>query len=120
MPKVVLDANALMMPFQFGLNLSAEIDRLLGRSELYVPSSVRAELRKISSKDRAAKAALELSERFASVTTVSRGDDAIIEAALALGASVVTNDSELLQKLKEKGVRRIRLRSRSHLVLEGD
>jgi rRNA-processing protein FCF1 len=120
MPRVVLDANALMMPFQFGLNLTAEIERLLGQSEVYVPSSVRSELRKLSQMDKAAKAALGLAERFADVATKTKGDDAIVEAALALDAVVVTNDSDLLGKLKEKGVRRIRLRSRSHLVLEGD
>jgi len=120
MPKVVLDANALMMPFQFGLNLSAEIERLLGECEVYVPSSVRSELKSLSSKDRVAKAALELSERFAKVETKAKGDDSIVEAAIALDAAVVTSDAELLQKLKEKGIRRIRLRSRSHLILEGD
>ena len=120
MPKVVLDANALMMPFQFGLNLSAEIERLLGECEVYVPSSVRSELKSLSSKDRVAKAALELSERFAKVETKAKGDDSIVEAAIALDAAVVTSDAELLQKLKEKGIKRIRLRSRSHLILEGD
>ena len=120
MPKVVLDANALMMPFQFGLNLSAEIERLLGVCVVYVPSSVRSELRKLSSKDRIAKAALHLSEKFAKIETKAKGDDSIVEAAIALDAAVVTSDAELLQKLKEKGIKRIRLRSRSHLVLEGE
>ena len=120
MPNVVLDANALMMPFQFGLNLSAEIERLLGRCEIFVPSSVRSELMKLSSKDRTAKAALKLCGRFAEVATRSVGDDGVVEAALTLDAVVVTNDSDLLQALKEKRIRRIRLRSRSHLVIDGE
>ncbi len=120
MPAVVLDSNALMMPFQFGLNLSAEIERLLGHCEMYVPAGVMSELRSLSKKERAAKAGLKLAERFKIAATEASGDEAILEAASALGAVVVTNDAELLEKLKAMGIRRIRLRSKSHLVLEGD
>ena len=38
--RVVLDANALMLPFQFSINLDVELGRLLGECDVYVPSSV--------------------------------------------------------------------------------
>jgi len=120
MPAVVLDANALMMPFQFGLNISAEIERLLGRCEMYVPASVISELSSLAKKEKAASSALRLAKRFKVAVTRTVGDEAILEAASALGAVVVTNDAALLERLRDMGIRRIMLRSRSHLVLEGD
>ena len=36
--RVVLDANALMMPFEYKINLDLELLRLLGEYEAYVPS----------------------------------------------------------------------------------
>jgi len=37
---VVLDANALMMPFQYRINIDMELQRLLGNPAVYVPTSV--------------------------------------------------------------------------------
>jgi len=119
MPKVVLDANALMMPFQFGLNIDAELSRLLGKYEAVVPSSIRSELKRLAARSAAAKAALRLAEKFTTFKTTAEGDQSIIEAAKTLRAIVVTNDSELLETLEAEGIPRIRLRSRSHLVIEG-
>ena len=120
MQKVILDANALMMPFQFGLNLDAELARLLGGCEIVVPSSIITELARLSASSAAAKAGLRLAERYRTFETKAKGDESIIEAAKALKAAVVTNDSELLKKLKEQGIVRIKLRSRNHIVIEGD
>ena len=119
MPKVILDANALLMPFQFGINLDAEVSRLLGDCEMIVPSAVKSELRRLAAENRAAKAGLKLSEKFQTVKSEGTGDESVVEAALALKAVVLTNDASLLKRLKELGIPRIRLRSHSHLVLEG-
>ena len=44
-PRVVLlDSNALLMPFQFPIHLDAELRRLLGDVEVVVPEPVLAEL----------------------------------------------------------------------------
>jgi len=120
MPKIVLDANALMMPFEFNINLDSEIKRLLGECEIVVPSGVVAELTKLSETDRAAKAGLRLAGKYRTLEVNGQGDDAVIEAAVSLRAAVVTNDDALLRRLREMGIARIRLRSRTHLVLEGD
>ncbi len=118
MAKIVLDANALMMPFQFRVNLDAELKRLVGDSEIFVPSSVVNELRHLSKGSRVAKAALELSKKYELVEVETKGDEAVIEVAASLRATVVTNDARLLAILKEQGIPRIRLRSRNHLVME--
>jgi len=116
---VLLDANALLLPFQFSLNLEAELRRLLGDHEIYVPSPVVQELRGVAKSDRKAKAALQLATRFKILDVPGAADDVILDTAVRLKAAVVTNDAALLRRLKAFGIPRIFLRSRSHLVLEG-
>lgn len=107
-----------MLPFQFRLNLDAELARLLGECDVFVPSSVIRELNRVASRDRTAKAALALAAKYAPHAANLTGDAAVIAAAKALGAYVVTSDGALLAALREQGIPRITLRSRSHLVME--
>jgi rRNA-processing protein FCF1 len=113
--KVVLDTNALLMPFEFSLNLDFE---LLGDYEILVPGPVVGELKR--SKSRFARAALEFSRRYSIVETEKQGDDGVADVAARLGAFVLTNDVELQRKLRKMKIKTIRLRSRSHLVLDED
>lgn len=115
--RVVLDANALMLPFQFRVNLDAELTRLLGTYDAFVPSSVLGELRRLAARDRAAKAALALAAKYRTHETEERGDRAIVAVATHLGAHVVTSDRGLLAALRELRIPRITLRSKTHLVL---
>ena len=116
---VLLDANALLMPFQFRINLEAELRRLLGDVDLAVPTPVLEELRLLATHDRDAKAAERLAARYRAVEGRGSADDALLDLAVSLHAVVVTNDQPLLDRLKREGVPRAFLRSRSHLVLEG-
>jgi len=98
---VLLDTNALLMPFQFRVNLETELNRLMGSADIAIPRPVRTELELLAERDRNAQAALRLD----------------------LGAShravVVTNDQPLLDRLRAANIPRIFLRSRNHLVAEG-
>jgi len=105
---VVLDTNALMMPFQFKINIDREIENLLGGVEVIVPSSVILELRKL--KDRHAKAALSLSGKYRIVDVRKRGDAGVIEAAEGHHAAVITNDQELIEILRKSSIPAIRMR----------
>ncbi|HHH83948.1 MAG TPA: twitching motility protein PilT, partial [Thermoplasmatales archaeon] len=44
MRTVILDTNALMIPYQSGINIEKEITRLLGICRIIVPSSVVEEI----------------------------------------------------------------------------
>jgi len=116
---VLLDANALLMPFQFRINLETELRRLLGEVDLAVPTPVLEELRMLATHDRDAKAAGRLAAKYRTVEGHGSADDALLDLALSLHAVVVTNDQPLLDRLEREGVPRAHLRSRSHLVLEG-
>lgn len=115
---VVLDANALLMPFQFRMNLDKEISRLLGEIRVMVPSSVVDELSRLQTRE--AKAALALAGKYELVETGLDGDDGVLDVAVRNEAAVVTNDRELMSRLKEAGLPVVRLRSERYLVLTGE
>jgi len=113
---IVLDANALLMPFQFKLNLDHELRRLFGDIPVFVPSSVLGELTNTTDKSR--RAALALARRYHIVETELVGDDAVIDLAVQRSAAVVTNDKELIGRLKERRVPVVRLRAERYLVAD--
>jgi len=105
---VVLDTNALLMPFQFNINLDHEIRQLLGDVEVLVPSCVIAELKKLKVKE--SGAALSLAGKYKEVSTSRRGDEGVVEAAKEHRAAVVTNDQELISILRKLSIPVIRMR----------
>jgi rRNA-processing protein FCF1 len=116
---VVIDANGLMMPFQFSINIDIELSRLLGGFEIVVPSSVVVELKRVAVEQKAsgAKGALKLAEKYRTHRIDGTGDDAVLAAAVELGAVLLTNDAGLRRRAREAGLRTICLRGRSHLEL---
>jgi rRNA-processing protein FCF1 len=105
-----------MMPFQFKLHLDRELKRLFGELPILVPSSVIGELAR--SIDPKAKAALALARKYQIAETDLSGDDAVIDMAERRSAAVVTNDRELIARLREKKVPVIRLRGEHYLVAD--
>ena len=111
--RIVLDSNALMMPFQFKMNLDMEIQRLVGNVEIFVPSCVLGELKRM--KENEAKAALALASKYPVVETAARGDAGVLEAAKTKEAAVLTNDQDFIDILKKSSIPVIRMRSRQRL-----
>lgn len=116
---VLLDANALMMPFQFSVDLEDELRRLLGNPDVRVPSSALRELERLAQTQSQARAALRLAARYPVIEVEGRGDEAILAAARERGAVVVTNDRELRKRLRSADVPVIYLREKSRLAGEG-
>jgi hypothetical protein len=121
---VVLDANALMMPFERNVRIEEELDRLLGSWQAVVPEAVLKELATMAAMAKGkrrldAKAALTLAARFTMVDTTKRGDAGVLQAARALDAIVFSNDREVRAQARDAGLRTIYLRGGSHLELDG-
>src|SRR6266704_58971 len=116
---ILLDANALLMPFQFQVHLDAELRRVVGDVEIAVPTPVLAELDLLADHDRNARAAAKLAKKYRIIEGHGSADDALLDLATAHRAVVVTNDQPLLDRLKAAGIPRVFLRSRNHLVAEG-
>jgi len=110
---IVLDANALLMPFQFKVNIDRELSRLFGDIPVFVPSSVLGELAR--SGDRSSEAALKLARKYRIVETELSGDEAVIDVALRRNAAVLTNDRELIRRLRELRITVVRLRGERYL-----
>ncbi len=117
--KVILDTNALMMPFEFKLNIDLELQRLLGAPECMVPSCVMGELKKLARDNRHARAALKLASKYPVVEVESPGDSGVIEAAKKTGGYVLTNDRGLIRRLRNEKLGVITLKN-NHLVIEYD
>lgn len=125
-PKVViLDTNALMMQFQFHIDIEKEVNRILGGNyEVVVPSIVVDELHRIAKeqtgKDQGiARMAAELAKTFRIEDAPGDGDTGILKLAERLNAVVVTNDKRLRATLRAKDIPNIYMRSQAFLTLEG-
>jgi rRNA-processing protein FCF1 len=127
--KVILDSNALFVPFQFKIDIIFELNNLLERRyELILLSAVRQELRALASKGspkmrKTASCALILAGKCRQVELKipesTLVDDAIIEAARDFGAMVFTNDRQLRKRLRDISVPVIYLRQKSRLAIDG-
>ena len=122
---VILDSNALMMQFQFHIDIEKEVNRLLGGNyQMVVPQIVVDELARIA-KEGAQKEALEarmaveLAKTFQIVESPGDGDTGILRVAEKMNAVVVTNDKRLRAQLRAKALPNIYMRSRAFLTIEG-
>lgn len=122
---VILDSNALMMQFQFHIDIEKEVNRLLGGNyRMVVPQIVVDELGRLAkegaTKEAAeARMAVELAKTFDIVESPGDGDTGILRAAERLNAIVVTNDKRLRAQLRAKDIPNIYMRSRAFLTIEG-
>jgi hypothetical protein len=113
---VVLDTNALFLPFRGGFALDREIERILPGAELILPGAVLAEVDRLAARGvRLASAAREWARQFRVVPTRGRGDQAVVEAAVRERAFVVTADRALTQLLLDRGVFVLTPRDRTRL-----
>ena len=117
LPLVLLDTNALLMPFSMGLDVEGEVERVIGRCRIAVPRIAIAELEAMGSSLRDGPAALKYAARFPVEETVGLGDDAIVEVATRTGATVVTGDRGLIKRLRAAGLHVLRPRQRKRLEL---
>jgi rRNA-processing protein FCF1 len=115
----ILDANALLIPWNFRVDVFEELSRLG-----FVPTTiepVRRELNSLIKKGVAgAGVALRLSARCQTVETEcgSTVDGQILNTALKYKGAVVTNDKDLKRELREHGLRIVQLRNRKYLEVD--
>lgn len=122
---VILDSNALMMQFQFHIDIEKEVNRLLGGNyRMVVPQIVVDELSRIAKEGAQkeateARMAAELAKTFDVVESPGDGDTGILRLAEKINAVVVTNDKKLRAQLRAKDIANIYMRSRAFLTIEG-
>lgn len=122
---VIADTSFLMTPGLYGVDIFAELDRLLeGDYELIAPRAVLNELEKLSKfgtpeERTAARIGLSLSSKLKVLDSEGRTDDVILRLAKEHKSAVGTIDFELRKKLRKEGITVIFLREKSHLAVDG-
>jgi hypothetical protein len=123
--KVIVDTSFLMIPGVFGVDIFAEMGRLLeAKPKLLVPTAVFRELERLSVEGKpeersAAKIALEVAKRGERVKADAPADEAILELASKMRCAVGTADANLRKELRRCGLPVIYLRGKSHLAIDG-
>ena len=122
--KVLLDANALMMPAQFRIDLFSEIRELIGSFEPVVLPGVLHELSGLSRAKGGEGAAARLGLALAGQCTVAVGegtclpvDEQVIAWARAHRGMVVTNDRRVRDALLAEGLGVISMRKQKKLEM---
>ncbi len=115
---VILDANALLSPFQQNFNLDLQLEIAAPGVTAIVPSSVIRELQVLLKKgDWRIKAALELAKKYPIVDIKGKGDAPIFNLAVKKGWMVMTQDKRLRTNLMNRGISVIILRGRGHFQI---
>ncbi|MEM2137736.1 MAG: DUF188 domain-containing protein [Candidatus Anstonellaceae archaeon] len=126
MKKIVADTNFLLMPFEYGVDLAGELQRIVqGPLTLQIPSVVFAELRMLEGKTgknaAAARFFLQNLEKFRSrfaveeVESSGAADEWILKYAQKNSITVATNDIPLRKRLLALGVPVIAMKGKSKL-----
>ncbi|KXB06195.1 hypothetical protein AKJ53_01055 [candidate division MSBL1 archaeon SCGC-AAA382F02] len=120
---IILDANFLMIPESYGVDIFSELERIVDKKyEIVIPEVVIGELKNLekqgtASEQKSAKIALELASRGKIVNSEKKeADEEIIRLAKEKDCLVGTNDSILKKRLQELGIPIIYLRQKSHLT----
>jgi rRNA-processing protein FCF1 len=102
---VLLDTNALFLPFRDRFPLLEEVERLTAPARVAVPSSVIAELdRLVARRTMNASLARTLADRFPILPATGRGDLGLLRLAVRHRATVVTGDRDLRRRLVAAGI----------------
>ncbi|MBS7643359.1 30S processome protein Utp24 [Candidatus Bathyarchaeota archaeon] len=128
--RVILDANFLMIPAQFQIDIFQQLTNLFNkRVEMIVLASTRNELQKIAlgshpKKKKQAELALKFVDGKCHLSKIKpkigeTADDLILRVAKKWRCPVATNDRNLRKKLRNISVPVIYLREKSHLALNG-
>ncbi len=131
MRTILLDTNFWLMPFENGMDILSQIERLSEDSpfEIGLPQSIKAELDAMASsplnrkRTRAARSAIRVIEQLIGegkiklLASSGPADGSLITLALQTGAWVATNDRALRLRLKAKKIRVIILRDDRMLAI---
>ena len=124
--EVVIDTNFFMVPFQFNVDIITELEKLLPSYKLTTPSFVINELKGLK-KNSKGKIRLNanLALKLANSSKVEIKDISLLEnetvddALLRVSEVLATNDIELKNRAKDKGITVAYLRQKKYIAIEG-
>ena len=124
--EVVIDTNFFMVPFQFNVDIITELEKVLPSYKLTTPSFVINELKGLK-KNNKGKIRLNanLALKLANSSKVEIKDISLLEnetvddALLRVSEVLATNDIELKNRAKNKGITVAYLRQKKYIAIEG-
>ena len=124
--EVVIDTNFFMVPFQFNVDIITELENSLPSDKLTTPSFVINELKGLK-KNSKGKVRLNanLALKLANSSKVEIKDISLLEnetvddALLRVSEVLATNDIELKNRAKNKGITIVYLRQKKYIAVEG-
>ena len=124
--EVVIDTNFFMVPFQFNVDIITELEKSLPSYKLTTPSFVINELKGLK-KNSKGKVRLNanLALKLANSSKVEIKDISLLEnetvddALLRVSEVLATNDIELKNRAKDKGITIVYLRQKKYIAVEG-
>jgi len=124
MKKILLDTNFFLVPFQLGVNIISEFDRIMEEPyQMMTLQPMKDELEKLASAGKgddknSARLGAHLARNIEVAEAGGKGDNAIVDYAKSHeDVLVATNDSALRKRLREFKIRTIFVRNRSKLEI---
>ena len=124
--EVVIDTNFFMVPFQFNVDVIAELEKLLPSYKLTTPSFVINELKGLKNNNKGKiRLNANLALKLANSSKVEIKDISLLEnetvddALLRVSEVLATNDIELKKRAKDKGITVAYLRQKKYIAVEG-
>ena len=124
--EVVIDTNFFMVPFQFNVDIITELENLLPSYKLTTPSFVINELKGLKRNNKGkVRLNANLALKLANSSKVEIKDISLLEnetvddALLRVSEVLATNDIELKNRAKNKGITIVYLRQKRYIVVEG-
>ena len=124
--EVVIDTNFFMVPFQFNVDIITELENLLPSYKLTTPSFVINELKGLKRNNKGKiRLNANLALKLANSSKVEIKDISLLEnetvddALLRVSEVLATNDIELKNRAKDKGITIVYLRQKKYIAVEG-
>ena len=124
--EVVIDTNFFMVPFQFNVDIITELEKVLPSYKLTTPSFVINELKGLKRNNKGKiRLNANLALKLANSSKVEIKDISLLEnetvddALLRVSEVLATNDIELKNRAKDKGITVAYLRQKKYIAVEG-
>ena len=124
--EVVIDTNFFMVPFQFNVDIIAELEKSLPSYKLTTPSFVINELKGLKRNNKGkTRLNANLALKLANSSKIEIKDISLLEnetvddALLRVSEVLATNDIELKNRAKDKGITVAYLRQKKYIAVEG-
>ncbi|WP_405294990.1 PIN domain-containing protein [Methanobrevibacter sp.] len=125
--EVVIDTNFFMVPFQFNVDIIDELENSLPSYKLTTPSFVINELKGLKNNNKGKiRQNANLALKLANSSKVEIKDISLLEnetvddALLRVSEVLATNDIELKNRAKNKGITVVYLRQKRYIAVDGN